>query len=240
MGKLFLVPTPIGNLGDMTFRAVEILNKSNLILAEDTRLVESCLNTLALKSRWEFSYENEHRKLLEVISKLQSGQTIAVISDAGTPGISDPGFLLVREAIANKIEVECLPGPTALIPALIQSGLPSDRFIFEGFLPTKKGRKKRLENLVDEPRTIIFYESPHKLLKTLSQLVDFFGPDRLVSISRELSKIYEETFRGVLCEAIEYYTKKKIKGEFVICIAGYQKIIYDGMETKTTGWKIKN
>ena len=166
--------------------------------------------------------KNEHRKLLEVISKLQSGQTIAVISDAGTPGISDPGFLLVREAIANKIEVECLPGPTALIPALIQSGLPSDRFIFEGFLPTKKGRKKRLENLVYEPRTIIFYESPHKLMKTLSQLVDFFGPDRLVSISRELSKIYEETFRGLLCEAIEYYTKKKIKGEFVICIAGYQ------------------
>tara|TARA_B100002019_G_scaffold292285_1_gene314918 strand:- start:672 stop:1355 length:684 start_codon:yes stop_codon:yes gene_type:complete len=223
MGKLFIVPTPIGNLGDMTFRAVEILNKSNLILAEDTRTSRKLLKHFSIeKSLESFHMKNEHRKLLEVISKLQSGQTIAVISDAGTPGISDPGFLLVREAIANKIEVECLPGPTALIPALIQSGLPSDRFIFEGFLPTKKGRKKRLENLVDEPRTIIFYESPHKLLKTLSQLVDFFGPDRLVSISRELSKIYEETFRGVLCEAIEYYTKKKIKGEFVICIAGYQ------------------
>ena len=223
MGKLFLVPTPIGNLGDITFRAVEILNKSNLILAEDTRTSRNLLKHFSIEKPLEsFHMKNEHRKLLEVILKLQSGQTIAVISDAGTPGISDPGFLLVREAIANKIEVECLPGPTALIPALIQSGLPSNRFIFEGFLPTKKGRKKRLENLVDEPRTIIFYESPHKLLKTLSQLVDFFGPDRVVSVSRELSKIYEETFRGVLCEAIEYYTKKKIKGEFVICIAGYQ------------------
>ena len=220
MGKLFLVPTPIGNLGDMTFRAVETLNQVDLILAEDTRTSIKLLKHFNIqKPLVSFHMHNEHRKLSEVISKLISGHTIAVISDAGTPGISDPGFLLVREAIANEVEVECLPGSTALIPALVQSGLSTERFVFEGFLPPKKGRKKRFENLVDETRTIILYESPHKILKTINQLIDFFGPERAVSVSRELSKMYEETFRGTLIEAIEYFSLHIPKGEFVIIIS---------------------
>ena len=224
MGKLFLVPTPIGNLGDMTFRAVETLNQVDLILAEDTRTSIKLLKHFNIqKPLVSFHMHNEHRKLSEVISKLISGYTIAVISDAGTPGISDPGFLLVREAIANDIEVECLPGSTALIPALVQSGLSTERFVFEGFLPPKKGRKKRFENLIDETRTIILYESPHKILKTLNQLIDFFGPERAVSVSRELSKMYEETFRGTLIEATEYFSLHIPKGEFVICLEGAQK-----------------
>lgn len=224
MGKLFLVPTPIGNLGDMTFRAVETLNQVDLILAEDTRTSIKLLKHFNIqKPLVSFHMHNEHRKLSEVISKLISGYTIAVISDAGTPGISDPGFLLVREAIANEVEVECLPGSTALIPALVQSGLSTERFVFEGFLPPKKGRKKRFENLIDETRTIILYESPHKILKTLNQLIDFFGPERAVSVSRELSKMYEETFRGTLIEAIEYFSLRIPKGEFVICLEGAQK-----------------
>ena len=224
MGKLFLVPTPIGNLGDMTFRAVETLNQVDLILAEDTRTSIKLLKHFNIqKPLVSFHMHNEHRKLSEVISKLISGYTIAVISDAGTPGISDPGFLLVREAIANEVEVECLPGSTALIPALVQSGLSTERFVFEGFLPPKKGRKKRFENLVDETRTIILYESPHKILKTLNQLIDFFGPERAVSVSRELSKMYQETFRGTLIEAIEYFSLNISKGEFVICLEGAQK-----------------
>ena len=224
MGKLFLVPTPIGNLGDMTFRAVETLNQVDLILAEDTRTSIKLLKHFNIqKPLVSFHMHNEHRKLSEVISKLISGYTIAVISDAGTPGISDPGFLLVREAIANEVEVECLPGSTALIPALVQSGLSTERFVFEGFLPPKKGRKKRFENLVNETRTIILYESPHKILKTLNQLIDFFGPERAVSVSRELSKMYEETFRGTLIEAIEYFSLRIPKGEFVICLEGAEK-----------------
>ena len=224
MGKLFLVPTPIGNLGDMTFRAVETLNQVDLILAEDTRTSIKLLKHFNIqKPLVSFHMHNEHRKLSEVISKLISGYTIAVISDAGTPGISDPGFLLVREAIANDIEVECLPGSTALIPALVLSGLSTERFVFEGFLPPKKGRKKRFENLIDETRTIILYESPHKILKTLNQLIDFFGPERAVSVSRELSKMYEETFRGTLIEATEYFSLHIPKGEFVICLEGAQK-----------------
>ena len=224
MGKLFLVPTPIGNLGDMTFRAVETLNQVDLILAEDTRTSIKLLKHFNIqKPLVSFHMHNEHRKLSEVISKLISGYMIAVISDAGTPGISDPGFLLVREAVANEVEVECLPGSTALIPALIQSGLSTERFVFEGFLPPKKGRKKRFENLVDETRTIILYESPHKILKTLNQLIDFFGPERAVSVSRELSKMYEETFRGTLIEAIEHFSLNIPKGEFVICLEGAQK-----------------
>ena len=224
MGKLFLVPTPIGNLGDMTFRAVETLNQVDLILAEDTRTSIKLLKHFNIqKPLVSFHMHNEHRKLSEVISKLISGHTIAVISDAGTPGISDPGFLLVREAIANEVEVECLPGSTALIPALVLSGLSTERFVFEGFLPPKKGRKKRFENLIDETRTIILYESPHKILKTLNQLIDFFGPERAVTVSRELSKMYEETFRGTLIEAIEYFSLRIPKGEFVICLEGAQK-----------------
>ena len=224
MGKLFLVPTPIGNLGDMTFRAVKTLNEADLILAEDTRVSSKLLKHYNIHQPLiSFHMHNEHRKLSEVISKLKSGLKIAVISDAGTPGISDPGFLLVREAIANNIEVNCLPGPTALIPALIQSGLSAERFVFEGFLPPKKGRNKRLENLIDESRTIIFYESPHKILKTLNQLIDFFGPERSVSVSRELSKIYEETFRGSLSKAADHFSHRVPKGEFVICLLGSQK-----------------
>ena len=224
MGKLFLVPRPIGNLGDMTFRAVETLNQVDLILAEDTRTSIKLLKHFNIqKPLVSFHMHNEHRKLSEVISKLISGYMIAVISDAGTPGISDPGFLLVREAVANEVEVECLPGSTALIPALIQSGLSTERFVFEGFLPPKKGRKKRFENLIDETRTIILYESPHKILKTLNQLIDFFGPERAVSVSRELSKMYEETFRGTLIEAIEHFSLNIPKGEFVICLEGAQK-----------------
>ena len=224
MGKLFFLLSPIGNLGDMTFRAVETLNQVDLILAEDTRTSTKLLKHFNIqKPLVSFHMHNEHRKLSEVISKLISGHTIAVISDAGTPGISDPGFLLVREAIANEVEVECLPGSTALIPALVLSGLSTERFVFEGFLPPKKGRKKRFENLVNETRTIILYESPHKILKTLNQLIDFFGPERAVSVSRELSKMYEETFRGTLIEAIEYFSLHIPKGEFVICLEGAQK-----------------
>tara|TARA_A100001015_G_scaffold316429_1_gene430684 strand:+ start:2387 stop:3070 length:684 start_codon:yes stop_codon:yes gene_type:complete len=224
MGKLFLVPTPIGNLGDMTFRAVETLTQVDLILAEDTRTSSKLLNHYKISKPLEsFHMHNEHRKLNEVISKLKSGHSVAIISDAGTPGISDPGFLLVREALANNIDTICLPGPTALIPALVQSGLSAERFVFEGFLPPKKGRNKRLENLVNETRTIIFYESPHKILKTLTQLNEFFEPQRPISISRELSKMYEETFRGTLSEAVEHFTGHKPKGEFVICLSGAQK-----------------
>ena len=170
-----------------------------------------------------FHMHNEHRKLEEVISKLNSGLNIALISDAGTPGISDPGFLLVREALSHSLKVTCLPGPTALIPALVQSGLASDRFVFEGFLPPKKGRNKRLEKLSNENRTLIFYESPHKLLKTLTQFSEIFGPNRGVSVSRELSKMFEETFRGTLVEALNHFNTHSPKGEFVICVAGSQK-----------------
>ena len=222
MGELFVVPTPIGNLGDITYRAVEILKEVDLILAEDTRTSGKLLNHYQVNTPMKaFHMHNEHRKLEEVISKLNSGLNIALISDAGTPGISDPGFLLVREALSQRLKVSCLPGPTALIPALVQSGLASDRFVFEGFLPPKKGRIKRLEMLLYETRTLIFYESPHKLLKTLTQFREIYGADREVSISRELSKMFEETFRGTLEEAIRHFNTHTPKGEFVICLAGF-------------------
>ena len=224
MGELFLVPTPIGNLGDMTYRAVNTLKMVDLILAEDTRTSSKLLNHYQVTTPMQaFHMHNEHRKLQEVTSKLTSGIKIALISDAGTPGISDPGFLLVRDALSLNLKVTCLPGPTALIPALAQSGLASDRFVFEGFLPPKKGRNKRLKLLSNESRTLIFYESPHKLLKTLGQISEIFGPDRGVSISRELSKIFEETYRGSIKEAVDYFTTLAPKGEFVICIAGNKK-----------------
>ena len=224
MGELFLVPTPIGNLGDMTYRAVDTLKMADLILAEDTRTSSKLLNHYQVTTPMQaFHMHNEHRKLHEVTSKLTAGIKMALISDAGTPGISDPGFLLVRKALSLNLKVTCLPGPTALIPALVQSGLASDRFVFEGFLPPKKGRNKRLKLLSNESRTLIFYESPHKLLKTLGQISEIFGPDRGVSISRELSKIFEETFRGSIEEAVDYFTTLAPKGEFVICIAGNKK-----------------
>lgn len=221
MSKLFLVPTPIGNLKDITFRAVEILGSVDLILAEDTRQTKKLLNhyniTTPLQSHHMF---NEHRSVESVCSKILEGQTIALVSDAGTPGISDPGFLLVRKCVEKEIPVETLPGPTALIPALVNSGLPCDRFCFEGFLPPKKGRNKKLAALTDEARTMVFYESPYRLVKTLNELAVHFGADRNASVSRELSKMFEENIRGTLSFLSGYYTDKPPKGEIVIIVAG--------------------
>ena len=220
MSKLYLVPTPLGNLEDITLRAIRILKEAGHILAEDTRKTSILLNRYEIKNKLtSFHKFNEHRKLQEVIGILKTGDSVALVTDAGTPGISDPGFLLVRECIANDIEVECLPGPTAFVPALVNSGFPSDRFCFEGFLPQKKGRQTRLIELAKEPRTVILYESPHRLLKTLSQLSEFFGDERKISVSRELTKIHEETVRGTVKEIIEHYSDKTIKGELVLVIA---------------------
>jgi 16S rRNA (cytidine1402-2'-O)-methyltransferase len=221
MSKLYLVPTPIGNLRDITFRAIEILGSVNIILAEDTRQARKLLIhyniSTPLQSHHMF---NEHKSVEAVCSKILSGQTVALISDAGTPGISDPGFLLVRTCLEKEIPVETLPGPTALIPALVNSGLPCERFCFEGFLPPKKGRNKRLTALTEEPRTMIFYESPYRLVKTLNEFASHFGADREASVSRELSKIYEETIRGTVASLAEFYTAKPPKGEIVIVVAG--------------------
>ena len=220
MSKLFIVPTPIGNLGDITFRAIETLKSVDLILAEDTRTSLKLLKHYNIENSVEsYHMHNEHKKLISIIDKLNSGFEIALISDAGTPGISDPGFLLIRECIKNNIEIECLPGATALIPALINSGLPSDRFLFEGFLPVKKGRTKRLKEIAEENRTVIFYESPHRILRTLNDLSTYYNEDSGVSISRELTKIHEETFHGTIKDAIDYFEKKKPKGEFVIVLS---------------------
>jgi 16S rRNA (cytidine1402-2'-O)-methyltransferase len=221
MSKLFLVPTPIGNLKDITFRAIEILGSVDLILAEDTRQAKKLLNhyniTTPLQSHHMF---NEHKTVESVCNKILEGQSVALVSDAGTPGISDPGFLLVRKCVEKDIPVETLPGPTALIPALVNSGLPCDRFCFEGFLPPKKGRNKKLTGLTEESRTMIFYESPYRLVKMLDELAVHFGPDRLACVSRELSKIYEENIRGTLTNLSEYYTNKPPKGEIVVIVAG--------------------
>jgi 16S rRNA (cytidine1402-2'-O)-methyltransferase len=221
MSKLFLVPTPIGNLKDITFRALEILGSVDLILAEDTRTAKKLLNHYNIKTPLQSHHMyNEHKSVESVCSKILSGVTIALISDAGTPGISDPGFLLVRSCVEKEIPVETLPGPTALIPALVNSGLPCDRFCFEGFLPPKKGRNKRMTGLADETRTMIFYESPYRLVKTLEELAVHFGPEREASVSRELSKMFEENNRGSLLFLSEYYTNKPPKGEIVIIVAG--------------------
>jgi 16S rRNA (cytidine1402-2'-O)-methyltransferase len=222
MGKLYIVPTPIGNLGDMTYRAVEVLKQVDGILAEDTRTSGHLLKHFEISKPLMAHHKfNEHKTLHSVMERLTAGQTIALISDAGTPSISDPGFLIVRECIANDIEVECLPGSTASIPALVNSGFPSDRFCFEGFLPAKKGRQKRWLELANESRTIILYESPHKLLKTLSEMNTYLGKDRKVSVSRELTKIHEETVRGTVAEQIaEWNNRPAIKGEIVIVIGG--------------------
>lgn len=221
MSKLFLVPTPIGNLEDITFRSVRILNEADLILAEDTRTSGKLLKHFDIKTPMQsFHMHNEHKVLDKMIDKLKQGIKIALISDAGTPGISDPGFLLVRACVEEGIETECLPGATALIPALVQSGFPTDRFIFEGFLPQKKGRQTRLNLWSEETRTIVFYESPHKIVKTLSQLQEFVGGDRRLSVSRELSKKFEETVRGTVNELILHFTNKAPKGEFVIVLEG--------------------
>jgi len=217
ISKLYLVPTPIGNLEDITFRAVRILNEVDLILAEDTRKTANLLRHFEISNRVDsFHKFNEHHKLERFIGMLKQGLSIALVSDAGTPSISDPGFLIVRECLINNIEVECLPGAVALIPALVNSGFPSDRFVFEGFLPQKKGRNKRFEKLLNEERTIIFYESPHRLVKTLEQLTTFFSGDHLVCVSRELTKIHEENIRGKISDVIAHYTKNPPKGEIVI------------------------
>ena len=220
MSKLFVVPTPIGNLGDITLRSIEVLKSADLILAEDTRTSSKLLKHYDIDTPVEsFHMHNEHKKLESIINKLRSDFEIALISDAGTPGISDPGFLLVRECINNEVEVECLPGPTAFVPALVSSGLPCDRFSFEGFLPVKKGRTKRLKELSTETKTMVFYESPHRILKTLNDLSNYFNVESQISISRELTKLYEETFRGTIKESVEHFEKNKTKGEFVIVLS---------------------
>lgn len=216
-----MVPTPIGNLKDITFRALEVLGNVDIILAEDTRQAAKLLNHYNIKTPLQSHHMfNEHKSADSVCEKILSGKTIALISDAGTPGISDPGFLLVRTCIGRGVEVETLPGPTALIPALVNSGFPCDRFCFEGFLPPKKGRQKKITALKDEPRTMIFYESPYRLVKTLNELAEHLGSDREACVSRELSKIYEENIRGTLLFLSEHYTKKPPKGEIVIIVAG--------------------
>lgn len=219
-GKLYLIPTPIGNLADMTFRAVEVLKQVDLILAEDTRTSGVLLKHYDINTQAQsFHAHNEHKKVEDAIGKLKEGKSIAQISDAGTPGISDPGFLLVRAALTNDIPVDCLPGATAFVPALIKSGFPSDRFVFEGFLPHKKGRQTRIEAMKDESRTAIYYESPHRLLKTLKQFKEILG-ERNVSVSRELTKKFEETVTGNIDEVMSHFESKSIKGEFVIVLEG--------------------
>ncbi|MBQ8701770.1 MAG: 16S rRNA (cytidine(1402)-2'-O)-methyltransferase [Prevotella sp.] len=221
MGILYVVPTPVGNMEDITLRALRILKEADLILAEDTRTSGKLLKHYDIQNRLQSHHKfNEHGTSANVVEKLKAGMTIALISDAGTPGISDPGFFLVREAVAAGIEVQCLPGATALIPALVSSGLPDDRFCFEGFLPQKKGRQTRLESLRDEQRTMVFYESPYRVLKTLQQFAEVFGADRHVSCCREISKVHEESVRGTIAEVIEHFKTKEPKGEFVIVVEG--------------------
>jgi 16S rRNA (cytidine1402-2'-O)-methyltransferase len=221
--KLFVVPTPIGNLEDMTLRAIRILKEADLILAEDTRTSGFLLKHFEIKTPMVSHHKfNEHKTVEGIVQRLKAGQIIALISDAGTPAISDPGFLVVRACVENEIDVECLPGATAFVPALVASGLPNDRFCFEGFLPQKKGRQTRIQSLANETRTLVFYESPFRLVKTLTQLGEVFGNERKASVSREISKFHEETKRGTLAELAEYYTLHQPKGEIVLIIAGLE------------------
>lgn len=221
MSKLFIVPTPIGNLEDMTLRAIKVLKEVDLILAEDTRTSGKLLKHFEISTQMQSHHmHNEHKMVNRIVERLKSGESIALISDAGTPAISDPGFLLTRSCIENDIEVECLPGATAFVPALVNSGLPNDKFVFEGFLPVKKGRQTRLKFLAEETRTMIFYESPHKLIKTLANFTEYFGEERGISVSRELTKLFEETVRGTVKEVMGYYTNKPPKGEIVIVVSG--------------------
>ena len=223
MAKLYIVPTPIGNLEDMTFRALRVLREADLVLAEDTRTSSVLLKHYEITARMESHHKfNEHEKVEQVKQRILAGQTVALVSDAGTPGISDPGFLLVRTCVEAGIEVETLPGPTAFVPALVNSGFPCDRFCFEGFLPVKKGRQTRLAQLAEEPRTLIFYESPFRLVKTLGQLAEVFGPDRPASVSREISKLHDTTHRGSLRELFDYFSANPPKGEIVLVVRGRQ------------------
>ncbi|MEO9475524.1 MAG: 16S rRNA (cytidine(1402)-2'-O)-methyltransferase [Cyclobacteriaceae bacterium] len=222
--SLYLVPTPIGNLGDITYRAVEVLKSVDKILAEDTRTSGVLLKHYSINTPTEsFHAFNEHKRTEQIIARIKNGETFALITDAGTPGISDPGFLVVREAVKEGIKVECLPGATAFVPALVKSGFPSDKFVFEGFLPHKKGRQTRFKILAEETRSIVLYESPHRLIKTLGQIGEFLGEDRQVSVSRELTKKFEETVTGSVTEVITYYTEHTVKGEFVMIIEGKEK-----------------
>lgn len=221
MGKLYVVPTPVGNMEDMTFRAIRVLKEADLILAEDTRTSGILLKHYEIKNAMQSHHKfNEHQTVESIVNRIKGGQTVALISDAGTPGISDPGFLVVRECVRNGIEVQCLPGATAFVPALVSSGLPDERFCFEGFLPQKKGRMTRLNALKEETRTMIFYESPYRLLKTLTQFAEIFGADRPVSVCREISKIHEESVRGTLQEVITHFTETEPRGEIVIILGG--------------------
>ncbi len=222
--RLFVVPTPIGNLDDITYRAVKVLQAVDYILAEDTRKTGQLLKHLDIsKPLRSFHAHNEHKVLEKFLELLAEGKSIALVSDAGTPGISDPGFLLTRACVEKGIPLECLPGATAFVPALIKSGFPCDKFVFEGFLPHKKGRQTRLTLLAKEPRTVVFYESPHRLLKTLQQLEEFFGSERKVSVSRELTKLYEETINGSLSEVLSHFNHNAPKGEFVLVVSGYEE-----------------
>ncbi|MEM6722148.1 MAG: 16S rRNA (cytidine(1402)-2'-O)-methyltransferase [Bacteroidota bacterium] len=224
MMKLYIVPTPIGNLQDMTFRAIEVLKNVDMILAEDTRTSGKLLKHFEIATPMQSHHmHNEHKTTDALVQRLKAGATFALISDAGTPAISDPGFLLTRACIANDIPVECLPGATAFVPALVNSGLPNDKFVFEGFLPVKKGRQTRLKLLAEETRTMIFYESPHKLIKTLGNFCEYFGEGRQVSVSRELTKLFEETIRGTAKEVLDYYQSKPPKGEIVVIVEGKGK-----------------
>ena len=221
MGKLYIVPTPIGNLKDITFRAIEVLKEVDFILAEDTRTSGKLLKYYEITTPMQSHHmHNEHKTVDHIVRRISNGETVALISDAGTPAISDPGFLLTRACVEAQIEVDCLPGATAFVPALVNSGLPNDKFVFEGFLPVKKGRQTRLKLLAEETRTMIFYESPHKLIKTLSHFVEYFGAERPMSVSREITKIHEETIRGTAQEVLNYYTTKPPKGEIVIVVDG--------------------
>ena len=224
MGKLYLVPTPIGNLEDMTFRAVKVLQEADLILAEDTRTSGKLLKHFEITTQMHSHHmHNEHKTVEGLVDRIKNGQTLALISDAGTPAISDPGFLLTRACVEAGLEVDCLPGATAFVPALVNSGLPNDKFVFEGFLPVKKGRQTRFLLLSEEERTMIFYESPHKLVKTLKNIVEFFSEDRSISVSREISKLHEETIRGTAAEVLKHFEAKAPKGEIVIIVGGKPK-----------------
>lgn len=222
MAKLFVVPTPIGNLEDITLRALRILKEADSILAEDTRTSAHLLSHYNISKKVSsYHQHNEHKTVAHIVERIKSGETIALISDAGTPGISDPGFLLIRECLKEEVEVECLPGATAFVPALVMSGLPSDSFIFEGFLPQKKGRQTKLKQMQTETRTMILYESPFRLIKSLEQFIEYFGAERQASVSRELTKMFEETKRGTLTEVLNYFkAKPSVKGEIVIVVAG--------------------